>query len=311
MGDRAERLVNLTIAFLEARRPMTLTDLRAKTGYYRQADAEAGRRMFERDKDALRSMGIPLRTVPAPGDTGDVGYALDRREYELAEIDLTVEEMSALAVAVGAITDRDLARGLAKVAAVAPDPQPTTADAAVTSSLPSGVDPLVAAIEDRQAVSFRYAPSAGDVAQRTIDPWRIAWRRGRAYVIGRDHERDAQRVFRLDRIEGIIRPVGQAGAFERPEGIDVEAATSRPGPPPVVATLVVDRRHRWLVERAGGATIEEEGNQDRLEVTASLDAVVELACELGDRGRVVSPPEAVEATRAALAAIASAHRGGS
>jgi predicted DNA-binding transcriptional regulator YafY len=263
--------------------------------------------MFERDKDALRSVGIPLRTVPAPGDTGDVGYALDRREYELAEIDLTVEEMSALAVAVGAITDRELARGLAKVAAVAPDPRPT-GGAAITSSLPSGVDPLVQAIEDRQAVSFRYASGSGEVGQRTIDPWLIAWRRGRAYVIGHDHERQAQRVFRLDRIEGIIRPVGHAGAFEPHAEIDVKAATSRPGLPAVPATFVVDRRHRWIVERAGGVTVGEEGEQARLELSAPLDVVTELACELGERGRVTAPPQAVEATRSALAAIVAAHR---
>lgn len=310
MGDRAERLVNLTIAFLEARRPMTLTDLRAKTGFYQQSDLEAGRRMFERDKDALRSMGIPLRTVPAPGDTGDVGYTLDRREYELDEIDLTVEEMSALAVALGAITDRELARGLAKVAAVAPDPRPSASGAAVTSALPSGVDPIVRAIEDRQAVAFRYSSGSGDVSERTIDPWLIAWRRGRAYVIGHDHERDAQRVFRLDRVEGIVRPVGDPGAFEIPSEVDVQAATSRPGLPPVSATFVVDRRHRWLVERAGGHTTSEDEEQAQLEMTAPLDVVVELACEVGGRGQVTAPPAAVTATRAALAAIVDAHQDG-
>jgi proteasome accessory factor B len=94
-----ERLVNLTIALLETRRPLTFDELRRRTGYYPQADAASARRMFERDKETLRSLGVPIETRQDFG-MEDPGYLIDRRTYELRGVDLDAEEVAALALAV-------------------------------------------------------------------------------------------------------------------------------------------------------------------------------------------------------------------
>jgi proteasome accessory factor B len=65
-----ERLVNLTVALLETRRPLTFEELRQRTGYYPQADASSARRMFERDKETLRSLGCPRGDAPGVRDGG-------------------------------------------------------------------------------------------------------------------------------------------------------------------------------------------------------------------------------------------------
>jgi len=307
MGDRAERLVNLTIAFLEARAPMTLADLRRKTTWYDQADPEAGRRMFERDKDALRSLGIPLRTVPTTGASGDVGYILDRKEYELPAVDLSVEEMSALGVALGAVTDSSAASGYAKVWAAGPDPGRPPRSPAVAQALPPQADTLSEAIAARRCVAFGYRTASGDESRRTIDPWTLVWRRGRAYVVGRDHDRDAQRAFRLDRISGSVTEVGDADAFTTPEHLDVAAATEVPGAATISATVVVERQHRWLVEREGGIEIDRSERTVTHQLVAPREAVVQLACELGARGRVIEPPQAVAAVVTALERMRDTH----
>ena len=65
--SKLERLLNLTAALLDIPRPLTVEDIReAIPGY---PDNEPSfRRSFERDKDDLREMGVPIEVVPGPGD---------------------------------------------------------------------------------------------------------------------------------------------------------------------------------------------------------------------------------------------------
>ena len=58
--QRIERLLNLIAALLDSSRPMTAEEIRTRIAGYDQANPEAFRRAFERDKVALRDMGIPL-----------------------------------------------------------------------------------------------------------------------------------------------------------------------------------------------------------------------------------------------------------
>ena len=50
--DKAERLVNLTMALLETRRPLSKEEIFANVAGY-SGTPEAMERMFERDKDVL------------------------------------------------------------------------------------------------------------------------------------------------------------------------------------------------------------------------------------------------------------------
>jgi proteasome accessory factor B len=127
---KVERLVNLTVALLEARRPMTFAEIRRRTRFYEQDDAESARRMFERDKDELRRLGVPIEVRElAFGD--ELGYLVDRGAYEVEDLDLTPEEVAALAMAVQLTGSEGEHLALTKLVARAPDPvalgtRPTT-----------------------------------------------------------------------------------------------------------------------------------------------------------------------------------------
>ena len=68
MANRLERLLNLTAALLNASRPLTAQDIAEQVpGYPDPGDKATFRRAFERDKEVLRDMGIPVRVLDVPG----------------------------------------------------------------------------------------------------------------------------------------------------------------------------------------------------------------------------------------------------
>lgn len=95
-----ERLVNLVALLLESRRPLTFEQIRAKMPEgYGQDDLQSAKRMFERDKDVLRDVGVPIEVVATDAWEVEHGYAILKDRYYLPEIDFTPEEISAMFVA--------------------------------------------------------------------------------------------------------------------------------------------------------------------------------------------------------------------
>ena len=105
MADRVERLTNLLALLLETNEPLSLVEIAAELdGQYPDQDG-ARRQAFERDKSALRELGIPIDTEILAGGpyAGQTRYRIERRKYELADLDLDADEMHALQVAVAAV----------------------------------------------------------------------------------------------------------------------------------------------------------------------------------------------------------------
>lgn len=257
MAAKVERLVNLTIALLETRRPLSLADLRRATRYYDQDDPESARRMFERDKDELRRLGVPVQTVMDPL-SGEAGYVIDRADYELPDVDLSRDEMAALAVALRVTGQSDERLALSKLAARAPDPlgAPATVEARLSLQT-DAVDGVADAVVGRQAVTFDYRTGTGEHSRRTLDPFGVVLRRGTWYVVGRDHDRDAMRSFRLDRIHGEVVPTGPQGAFEVPDGLDLGAHVAGPPGESHDVDLAVTPAAQWAAEARGGEVVGE------------------------------------------------------
>lgn len=257
MAVKVERLVNLTIALLEARRPVTLDELRRRTGYYAQDDRESARRMFERDKDELRRLGVPVRTDFDPL-SGEAGYVVDRRDYELPDVDLDRDEMAALAVALRVTGQADERLALSKLAARAPDPlgAPASVDARVSLET-DAVDGVADAVVGRQAIQFLYRTGAGEERQRTLDPYGVVLRRGTWYVVGRDHDRDALRAFRLDRVRSHVVAVGPPGAYVLPDDLDLASHVTGPAVEVADVHLAVTPTARWAAEARGGQVVDQ------------------------------------------------------
>ena len=253
---RTERLLNLTICLMAGRRPLSKAELRGLITDYRNATSdESFERMFERDKDDLREMGIPLVTEHHdPLFDDEIGYRIDPTAYALPEIEVGPDEMAVLTLAARAWQQAALApaaaAALRKVEAYASD----DLDAApaengfeglgleprVSTSEPA-FGPLYEAVRDRRPVRFGYRRSGStETTERHLEPWGVVSWHGRWYVAGHDRDRDATRVFRLSRIEGDVTGDGANGTVVVPDDID---------PATVVAMIAPDAPSRDAVLR--------------------------------------------------------------
>ncbi len=233
--DAAERLLNLVIALMNTPGRMTKDQIRAGVVGYDDASDESFERKFERDKDTLRELGVPVVTVDDSGHAAEIGYRIDTDAYALAPLHLTAAELAVLGLAAQLWQDRvlrtDTGRALTKLTAASGTGVHTDALAALAPRVREAggaYGPLLEAILARRAVRFTYrAATTGQRSPRHVEPWRLAVRSGGWYLIGHDVDRDAVRAFRLSRIDGPVRAVGAPGAVTVPAAVDVDAALGR------------------------------------------------------------------------------------
>ncbi|MFE6698202.1 helix-turn-helix transcriptional regulator [Streptomyces sp. NPDC057718] len=217
---KAERLMNLALCLLGTRRPLSKRELRGSIEAYLEAGSDDSfNRMFERDKDDLRELGLVIETVE--NLDGDTGYLARRDSNRLPPITLDAEEAAALGLAAKVWQQARLAGAasgaLQKLRAAG---MPETGDAyevhsALEPRIPvheAAFEPLMLACRDRRPVTFDYRKAnSARPEQRQVEPWTLECWRGHWYLAGWDRERGAERVFRLSRITGKVR--SRAGAF--------------------------------------------------------------------------------------------------
>ena len=320
---RAERLVNLVLCLLSTRQFLSAERIRATVPGYADAPTDdAFFRMFERDKNELRELGVPLETGRNSAfDTAD-GYRIARHDYELGEIDLEPDEAAAVALA-SRLWDTPGLAGAAHGALVKLRAAGVEVDEAGAGQVQPRVraaepafGPLLAAVQAGQAVTFahRRGGPTGEVAHRTVEPWGVVSARGRWYLVGHDRDRADVRSFRLSRIDGPVRTVGPAGAVRVPPGTDLLALVDRAvGPPPVIGAArlwVADGRAHGLrrLGRVLGRLRLADREGDELEIDLrSVDTVARWVAAYGPDVVVRHPPELAQAVRRGWAAVAAAH----
>ena len=96
MKNVLERLINLLVMLLTSSRPLPAEEIRRTIPGYSSDSDDAFHRMFERDKDLLRGIGIPIELRPTDGWEVEHGYVVDPGKYRLADPGLTDEERAAL-----------------------------------------------------------------------------------------------------------------------------------------------------------------------------------------------------------------------
>jgi proteasome accessory factor B len=208
-----ERLLNLVALLLETRRPLPFDEIReALREGYGQEDFQSAKRMFERDKDVLRDLGIPIETAPTDPFEVEQGYVIPRERYYLPEIAFTPEELSALIVAArSAAGDPFAEEAVRKLLAG------SEGGLAGFSVGPFAIDPgdgarlgaLAEAAASGRSVRFRYRTARGEDAERHVDPYGLLWRGGHWYLVGRDRGRGEVRAFRLSRIASAVEDAGE------------------------------------------------------------------------------------------------------
>jgi proteasome accessory factor B len=324
---KTERLLNLVICLLSTRRPLTKAQIRqAVPQYAENASTEAFDRMFERDKDELRELGIPLETTSEGALFDDeVGYSVDRDTYALPDVHLAPDELAVLGLASRVWQQASLAgpaaRALTKLSAlgVPPDERSLIGLEPRVRTAEPAFDALWSAVRDRVPVQFTYrTQSSGELASRTVEPWAVTSWHGRWYLTGFDRDRQAPRVFRLTRVASGVRRIGEAGEYAVPKDHD---------PRLMVGDQSVERLGRTaklLVRRGGGQTLRRRAisvsaspeAEGRDELVVEFDDIDVLATELvtyGASALVVEPDDlretVVRRLRGVLTAAQTAREG--
>ena len=315
---KTERLMNLLILLLSTRTYLPKHTLRDSLEEYRSAPSEdAFEKMFERDKEELRALGIPVEVGSYdPLFDDEQGYRISRAEFELPEIQLTAEEAAVVGLAARVWKDQELAAttqdALRKLATDGVDVDPA-AQGLIAPQLvaeePSFLTFLEAATT-RRPVRFDYRSSTSPSAQeRRLEPWGVVGFRGRWYAVGLDRDRGEHRVFRLGRVEGEVAYDGPPGSYVVPPDLDLTALSRHltPEVPDRDAVLLVRQGRAVALRRRATAAEHDSDGWDRVRVPfGRADTLVAEICELGDAVVVLEPDDVRDDVVRRLRAVAGA-----
>ncbi len=225
MSRKSERLVNLTIALLATKRYLTKAEIFSKVEGY-SGDTEAKDRMFERDKEDLRSLGINIELGTFdPLFEDEAGYRISPDTYALQIKDLDSVDVALLSQAARLWQEAALGEsaqsGLRKLKGLGLESDlDTFVDVSATlRATPEQIPQLIEAVSLRSAITFEYVGEDMKSQVRNLHPYRLSNTRGYWYLIGKDLDREAIRTFRVDRISSSISLQGRPDAYE----VDSEA----------------------------------------------------------------------------------------
>ncbi|HEX3706824.1 MAG TPA: WYL domain-containing protein [Mycobacteriales bacterium] len=315
-AERTERLMNLVICLLHTRQYLTAERLREIIPGYTDAPSdEAFKRMFERDKEDLRDLGIPLEVGTHSHFDDEQGYRIPSTDYALPEIRLEADEAAAVGLAArmwsSATQGATATRALRKLETAGVELVP----------LPEGLQPRLGAggaglptvheaLREGRRLKFDYR-GANDTASvsRRVEPWGVVCWRGRWYLVGQDLDRAAPRAFRLSRVVGDPVVEGAAGSVAIPEGVDLGALVSATDAPRSDALARVRVRHeRAMGLRRQTIDVSDDGAGWDVVTVPCPDPhrLAEQVLSYGADAVILSPPEARDAIIERLRKLAGA-----
>ena len=237
VSRKIERLINLTIALLATNRYLTKTEIfRTVEGY--EGSAETKERMFERDKDDLRTLGISIDVGSFdPLFADEAGYRIKAENYQLDLGEITPTEISLLSLAADAWQDAAFAdaaqSAILKLSSfgVPADPIDIPGTSQKLSNSSADLATITGAIGTSDLLVFEYLSVDLVAEERTIIPIALSNKSGFWYVSGVDNQLQEIRTFRLDRVQGSIAVMKNKDAFEFPADFELHqidaAATLR------------------------------------------------------------------------------------
>ena len=321
-----DRLFSLVLALLATEAGLLKSEILSSVRGYAERYDESGRnanleRQFERDKDDIRELGIPLETVESPDRPGDnqaLRYRIPKGQYDLPdEVRFTPDELALLGLAAEvwreASLSADSQRALTKLRSLGIEPrEPVIGYAPRLRVRDAAFEPLRQALDKRQSVRFRYfKPGEGAARERTVDPLAVVLHEGRWHLHAYDRDAHGPRTFLLSRIVGRVEPVPGMTFDAPPPGIqdrilaELDELRLRNA-----ADLAVTAGSDAEVRLGKRAVLrDEDSGVIRLHYTDAAVFADELAA-YGPEVRVIGPATLRDAVRERLAAVVAAHRNG-
>lgn len=248
--DRLSRLLNL-VPYLLGRPGIRIADAADDLG--------VSEKQLRDDLELLWVCGLPGY---GPGDLIDMSFDGDSVTITYdAGIDrplrLTPDEALALIVALRLLAETpalpnrgSVERALAKIESAAGDAADTAGRVAVR--LPANTERLAevqSVVERGRALRITYYTAGRDeTTERVIDPMRVLFASGRAYLEAWCRSAEGVRLFRLDRIDGMVELDEPAAPPPQAQPTDVRDGVFTPTPELPLVTLRVGRDSRWITE---------------------------------------------------------------
>ena len=300
MSDRkTERLINLTLALLATKRYLKKSEILANVQGY-EGTQEAKERMFERDKDDLRSLGIEIEV----GDLDiffedEPGYRIPQKSYELNVPNLTSRELALLSIASSFWNDSILApsaqSGIRKLRSLG---IPATLDFEFRMKYrfdnPSQLlEEIAKAILQKSEISFAYDSSS--LKTRHLQPYRIVFWNGFWYLIGMDLDRKAVRLFKISRFLGGVEMSKKKNQFEIPQDFDVSEYLPKNDISIIHNAKVEIKKDSAILLRERGKLISQGEDFDTYEINFEYERIFlrEIIWH-GSNVRIIEPANLVE-----------------
>ena len=334
--EKLIRQLSLISYLMAERRPVTALEIRRDVEGYSGMNEDAFARRFYADRAELEALGIHLTVDrPVDGVAEQENYSLRPENFHLPPIAFSDEELASLQFALTLLDGEfayaePLRLALQQISWGRPSPlrapDQRTLALGITGSagghdLSQRLAKIETAIFRHKTVTFDYYTMERDeVGARKVDPYHLLFQGGQFYLLGRSHERDAVRVFRLSRIRGKVAYATKAEHdFKRPGDFDPRHYANRAewqyGDATTEATVWVSERIAWQVERHFGrfGTIEPAAPRDAVggvhfrTAYASARQLASWVLSLGEHASVVGPPELVAAVEERIALLARRH----
>ena len=325
--DKLIRQLSLVAFLMAERRPLTARDVKQNVEGYSEMSDEAFARRFYSDRSELISLGVPLESR-RDEFTGEELYTLSSENYFLPPLELTDDELAALQTCLYLLEGQfayaePFRLALQNLALGRPGFAQAPTETAVrvevrdpdySPELAGRLSKLETAISKQRTLKFDYWGIARDkVRARTIDPYALLPHEGSWYVIGRDHDADEIRTFRVSRIRGEIRfATRRERDFRLPSEFSAQA--HRPPPAWQMGEIVGEARIElsgdtaWWVER----TLRRSGRlEDNVFVTpyANLEHLAAWVLRLDGRAVPLEPDELRREVAASLRRVRERHEG--
>ena len=310
VSRKIERLINLTIALLATKRYLTKSEIfRTVEGY--EGSAETKERMFERDKDDLRTLGIQIDVGSFdPLFADEAGYRIHSENYQLDLGEITSLEISLLSLAAqaweGAALDDAAQSAILKLNSIgiSADPISLPAVSPKLSNSSEDLKTVTAAISQSDFLHFSYLGSDLEIQDRTVIPFALSTKAGHWYISAVDQDIQEIRTFRLDRIQGEIASSINKDEFELPS----ESVKDFDQPTPEGFAIIDIRKGKGHLLRRAATLIADRGEWDQIKVPIfGLDVLTADILWHGDDVFVHEPQALREAVIKNLQALVRNH----
>jgi len=315
--DKAERLINLTMALLETRRPLGKEEIFANVAGY-AGTPEAMERMFERDKDDLRDLNIEILVEAKDKYFDDeVGYRIVKVDFEMPITDFSSAEIYWLSVAAniwrGAALENLAQDALFKIQSTSAEyvPLEPLASMPIIQTSEPIFFALWSSINRKEFISFLYKGIDGLVVERKVAPHSLVSRRGHWYLVAKENSSNDFRRFRLGRFQTQPEIISSENAFQIEVDYNVNDYIED------ISEHLIEKAE-ILIKPGSGSAIRQLGKFKDLDSTDSkwervqlenidFDLLVYNILWCGPDVKVIKPDTLVQSVTQGLAEVLSKH----